>query len=287
MRQNTRMTRLLPLLSLLTFGCGGGEVCPAGQVRRDGVCEPYVADDPVPSTAWRPATGTTWQWQLSGGIDTTLDVEMYDVDLFDVPDETLETLRADGRVVICYFSAGSLEDWREDAADIPEAAVGRSLDGWAGEYWLDVTDAGVRAVMEARLDHAVARGCDGVEPDNVDGYANDNGVGLNATEQLDYNRFLADAAHTRGLSVGLKNDLDQVSALVEWFDWALNEECAAFEECGLLADFTDAGLAVFHTEYVDDWSDAADLADEVCGVAPGLSTLIKTWDLGAEYLACP
>ncbi len=198
----------------------------------------------------------------------------------------MDALKAAGRVVICYFSAGSYEDWRDDAGDFPEEAIGDPLEGWDGEWWLDVTDARVRELMEARLDRAAAAGCDGVEPDNVDGYNNDNGVGLNATEQLDYNRFLADAAHSRGLSVGLKNDLDQLEELEGWFDWALNEECATYDECGRLSVFTGAGKAAFHVEYVDRWADASDKADEVCGVGPGLDTLIKTWDLGAEHLAC-
>ena len=35
----------------------------------------------------------------------------------------------------------------------------------------------------------------------MDGYQNPNGVGLNATEQLEYNRFIADAAHERGIRI--------------------------------------------------------------------------------------
>ncbi len=242
----------------------------------------------VPSSEWwAPAPGTTWQWQLSGDVDTSLDVEAYDIDLFDTPDRALQSLRDDGRVVICYFSAGSHEDWRDDAGDFPDEALGEPLEGWAGERWLDVRDATVRALMEARLDHAVDRGCDAVEPDNVDGYANDNGFGLEADDQLDYNRFLAEAAHARGLSVGLKNDLDQVRNLEPDFDWALNEECMSFDECGRLDPFTDAGKAVFHVEYVDDWSAAESLAETACADRPaGFSTLIKTWDLGSEFLAC-
>ncbi len=49
--------------------------------------------------------------------------------------------------------------------------------------------------------------------------------------------------------VGLKNDLDQVAELVDWFDWALNEECHQFEECDLLEPFVAAGRAVFGVEY--------------------------------------
>lgn len=261
--------------------------CPDGQLRQDGDCVDYVPSDPVEGLeVWEPAPKTSWQWQLTEAVDLSYDVEMYDIDLFDASDLALATLRQQGRAVICYFSAGSYEDWREDAADFPAAALGDKLDGWPGERWIDVGDPTVREIMAARLDLAVARGCDGVEPDNVDGYANDNGLGLNATDQLDYNRWLADEAHSRGLSVGLKNDLDQIPDLLDWFDWALNEECVAYDECALLAPFTEAGKAAFHVEYVDDWSEAEALAAEVCGQGPSLDTLIKTWDLDASRLGC-
>lgn len=246
-------------------------------------------DDPVvsPTDVWSPAPGTSWQWQLTGTIDSSLEVAMYDVDLFDATDADLAQLVSDGRVVICYFSAGSHEDWRDDAGAFPSSAIGRDLDDWPGERWLDVRDDAVHSAMRARLDLAVARGCDGVEPDNVDGFANGTGFSLSSDDQLAYNRFLADEAHARGLSVGLKNDLDQLEALVDWFDWALNEECVAYEECDRLAVFTGSGKAAFHVEYVDSFADAPDLAADVCGVGPSLDTLVKTWDLGPERLACP
>lgn len=229
--------------------------------------------------------GTTWQWQLSGAIDTSLDVQMYDIDLFDAKEADFEALSS--RYVVCYFSAGTWEDWRDDADAFPQAAIGAAMEDWEGESWLDVRDASVRDALALRLDLAVDRGCDGVEPDNVDGYQNESGFDLTAADQLDFNRWLAEQAHTRGLSVGLKNDLDQVAALVDDFDWALNEECVAYDECGVLAPFTDAGKAVFHVEYVDTWADAEALADEVCEVGPNLDTLVKTWDLDERRMACP
>src|SRR4030067_2696679 len=58
---------------------------------------------------WRPAPGTTWQWQLTGTIDTSFDVQMYDVDLFDTPQTTIEQLHAYARSLIFYLRAGSLE----------------------------------------------------------------------------------------------------------------------------------------------------------------------------------
>lgn len=231
--------------------------------------------------------GTTWQWQLSGlPVDTSFDVQVYDVDLFETSDAEIATLHADGRTVICYFSAGSFETFRPDAADFPEPVKGSPLDPpFADELWLDIRAPEVRQIMQARLDLAVQRGCDGVEPDNVDGYANDNGFGLTAADQLDFNRFVAAEAHARGLSVGLKNDLDQLADLVDDFDWALNEECFTYDECALYADtFIAAGKAVLHAEYVD-----ASQLDAVCAVTQplGLSTLIKRIELDAYRLPCP
>jgi hypothetical protein len=198
---------------------------------------------------WLPRATDTWQWQLSGKVNTGYDVAVYDVDLFDTPTATLDRLHAAGRRIICYFSAGSSENWRADYDQFTAADQGRPLDGWAGEKWLDVRSANVRRIMGARLDLAKTRGCDAVEPDNVDGYSNANGLGLTAADQLDYNRFLADAAHARGLAVGLKNDLAQVKALEPAFDFAVNEQCAQYRECDKLKPFTAAGKPVFNAEY--------------------------------------
>lgn len=41
-------------------------------------------------------------------------------------------------------------------------------------------------------------------------FPNKNGVGLTAQDQLVYNKYLAAAAHARGLLIALKNDVSQV-----------------------------------------------------------------------------
>jgi hypothetical protein len=238
-------------------------------------------------TVWRPPVGTTWQWQLAGlPIDTSFRVAAYDVDLFTTTDDELATLKAHGAIVICYFSAGSWEEFRPDAADFPAVVKGRPLDApFDDEQWLDIRSAEVRTIVQRRLDLAAARGCDAVEPDNVEGYRNDTGFELAAAEQLDFNRFVAAEAHERALSVGLKNDLDQLADLEPDFDWALNEECFAYDDCARYRDnFLASNKSVFHAEYVD----RRQLA-EVCAVTHplGLSTLIKNIELDAFRLPCP
>ncbi len=197
---------------------------------------------------WRPKPGTSWQWQLQGKLDTSFKVDAYDLDLFDTSAATIAKLHNRGTKVICYFSAGSYEAWRPDAAKIPKAARGKKLQGW-DESWLDVRSKGVKAVMRARLALASKKGCDAVEPDNVDGYSHKTGFALTASDSLRYSMFLAREAHARGLSVALKNNLEQVKVLEPYFDFAINEECHAWRECAKLQPFIKARKAVLGVEY--------------------------------------
>jgi hypothetical protein len=243
---------------------------------------PGTVDAPA-GAIWHPAPGTSWQWQLSGTIDTSFDVAMYDVDLFETPQATIDALHAAGRRVICYVDAGSWEPGRPDAAQFPAAVLGKALVGWPDEKRLDVRDPRVRALIDARFDVAVSKRCDGVEPDNVDGYANDTGFPLTAGDQLAFDGGLAADAHARGLSVGLKNDLDQIPDLIGGVDWALDEQCFQYSECDALAPFVTAGKAVFEVEY-----GAPSLATTICPMANtrNFDTLIKNLALDAPRTAC-
>jgi len=272
-------------VSGVQMGCGGDDDDtddPPDWSDWDGGCEDDVEHD--------IAAETSWQWQLTGNIDTGVDVEVYDVDLFEVSQSVIDELHDDGRFVICYFSAGTWEEWRDDADLFPEDAVGNTMEEWDDEKWLDVRSNEIRSIMQDRLDVAVDKECDGVEPDNMDGYLNDNNSGFDfdGYDQLDYNQYIAEQAHDRGLSVGLKNDVDQLVELEPCYDWALNEECFAYDECHRYEPFVDAGKAIFHVEYVDDTSDGQDLADDICGdpALEGFSTLIKDWDLSSWRIAC-
>lgn len=215
---------------------------------------PASATPPAPITCvglpcWVPPAKTSWQIQLQGKIKTTFNATLYDVDLFDTPIATINTLHAAGRKVSCYFSAGSFENWRSDAGRFPAAVKGGG-NGWPGEQWLDVRRIDLLLpIMESRLDLCKAKGFDSVDPDNVDGYTNITGFPLAAADQLAYNATVANAAHSRGLTVALKNDLNQIPQLVPYFDWALNEQCFQYQECALLAPFRNAGKAVMNIEY--------------------------------------
>ncbi len=175
---------------------------------------------------------------------------MMDLDVYDTSAATIAKLHSLGKKVIGYISAGSYENWRDDAAKFPVAVLGKDMDGWPGEKWLDIRRIDVlRPIMEARMDMCKAKGFDGIDPDNVDGYANDSGFNLTYSDQIAYNRMLVEIAHARGLSIGLKNDLDQIADLVQYFDFAVNEQCFQYNECDTLMPFIKAGKPVFNVEY--------------------------------------
>lgn len=198
---------------------------------------------------WSPRPGLTWQWQLSGRVDTTVRAAVYDIDA-EVPRSVVSRLKSQGRRVICYVSAGSFESWRPDAGRFPSSVKGRALDGWPGERWLDIRQRAVLGpIMARRMDVCRSKGFDGVEADNVDGYSNRSGFPLTGAQQVAYNRMLARLAHARGLAIGLKNDVEQVRRLQPYFDFAVNEECVQYDECGAYRAFTRANKAVFQAEY--------------------------------------
>jgi Uncharacterized conserved protein len=234
-----------------------------------------------PRKIWKPKKGVSWQWQLSGKINTGVKAKVYDVDS-GVSKSTVRALHAKGRRVICYISAGSYENWRPDARKFPAKVKGKPLDGWPGERWLDIRQtATLRPIMAARMDVCRAKGFDGVEPDNVDGYTNDTGFSLTASQQRTYNRMLASLAHARGLSVGLKNDVEQVKALQPYFDFAVNEQCMEYDECDSYGPFLRAGKAVFHAEYELTTAQFCRSSRSL-----GLSSIRKKLNLGAWRQTC-
>jgi hypothetical protein len=239
---------------------------------------------PAPETAApRPTYKTppngSWQIQYTGEINASLEVDIYNLDLFDTDPALIGDLHARGVFVMCYFSAGSYEDWRPDIGKFPSEILGRDMEGWPGEKWLDIRRLDLLApIMEARLDLAAQKVCDGVDPDNVNGYTNDTGFPLTYEDQVKYNIWLAESAHGRGLSIGLKNDIEQIPALLPYFDWQLNEECFSYGECELLLPFIEAGKPVFTIEYELETSEFCEQAGEF-----GFQAIRKNWELD-EYI---
>ena len=288
--RNPRLRRITSLGGVLSCAIIVISTAACGE---DGGTAPDPDSSPTPDSTlvpitgewYRPAVATTWQWQLVGAVNTDYAVDLYDIDLFDTPATMIASLQASGKRVICYFSAGSFEDFRADASSFRSQDLGNPLGDFPDERWLDIRSATVLAIMETRLNLAVERGCDGVEPDNMDGFTNNSGFSLTSADQLTFNRTIANEAHERGLSVGLKNDLDQISDLLAFFDFQVNEQCHEFDECAALDAFITAGKPVFNAEYepvlVSDATARAQLCD--AARARNFRTLILPFDLDDSF----
>ena len=106
------------------------------------------------------------------------------------------------------------------------------------------------------------------------------GFGLSRAD-LKFNRWLADAAHARGLSVGLKNALGIAEQLEPKFDFAIVEQCFFYRECGLTRPFMDAGKSVLVVEYELSRSQFCDRAKRL-----GVTAMRKHLSLDAWRRPC-
>ncbi|CZR55179.1 related to endo alpha-1,4 polygalactosaminidase [Phialocephala subalpina] len=260
-------------------------------------------------SAWyQPAVGTSWQCALDPDIGSLdLPVEIYDIDLYTNSASVIDQLHQKGKQVICYFSAGTYEPNRPDSAEIKadKADVGKSLadEGWPEENWLNIRSDRIVDIMKKRIDTALAKGCDGVDPDNVDSY--DNGGGgftppLTSQDSIAYLRNLTTYAHTAtsskhrrrnprttGLGIGLKNAGAIVKDTAGFLDWVVNEQCVQYDECSTFQPFIGKGKPVFHIEYK---KQSKNVTKDCFGPdTGGFSTIIKPdeSDLPAAVTFCP
>lgn len=230
---------------------------------------------------------------------TTYDdrVPIYDIDLWDNPKETVDSRHAKGQKVVCYFSAGTWESWRPDADQFPDEVLGNKLEKWSRgpnvERWLDIRADVVRAVMRARIAKAQEKGCDAVDPDNVDIHDNDNGFSLSADNSLDYVQWLITESHSRGMAFGLKNAPGLLPSVMTNIQFAVNEECVQKKDCFLYESFVTAGKPVLHIEYPkgDDSNNDPVPGELMVGACAFMrshrfSTLIKNMDLDEWVQHC-
>ncbi|KAI7448635.1 hypothetical protein KC336_g702 [Hortaea werneckii] len=208
------------------------------------------------NTIWRPGARATWQIVLRHPLELSPnapaiepDVDVFDIDLFDNPPSTIDALHKLDKKVVCYFSAGSYEPCRSDSFQFRESDLGYPLDGWPDEKWLDLNSPNVRRIMANRIALARKKGCDAIDPDNIDGYNNDNGLDLEAYDSIKFIRFLSQQAQANGLSIGLKNAAEIVSDIEFDVHFSVVEECTEYEECGNFAPFINANKPVFQIEY--------------------------------------
>ena len=282
---------------LMLVSCGGGSSGQTPSPQSPATAMPTAAPTATPTAIptpnsgalWKPSVTDSFQWILSTAFDTSVNASVYDVDMFGTTAAQVAQLHALGRHAVCYIDVGSYENFRPDATSFPSQILGNVYVGFPNERWLDIRRIDLLTpIMTARFDLCRSKGFDAVEPDNVDGYQNATGFPLTASDQITYNTWIASLAHQRGLSVGLKNDSDQVSSLEPIFDFALEESCWVGGTCAALTPFHTDGKAVITVEYTDVTSSNTFLT-QYCPQAKSLGyyALLKNPVLDVWAEACP
>lgn len=132
-----------------------------------------ISPDVLQKPLWKPRIKSKFQIILSAAVDVNLglppspDVDIWDLDLFYHSKKEFDDLKRMGKKVICYFSAGTSEDWRADFKEFRAQDQGAKLPMWPGERWLDIRTPEVWRTMQKRIRFAHEQGCDAIDPDNM------------------------------------------------------------------------------------------------------------------------
>jgi endo-alpha-1,4-polygalactosaminidase (GH114 family) len=232
------------------------------------------------------AESVVWDIRLADGDLSGLPaMSVLEIDGAEATAGDVASLQAEGIVPICYINAGAWEEWRDDADAYPEEIIGSAYPGWDGERFVDIRRLDVLGpILEARLDDCAEKGFAAVDPDNVDTYDTETGFPLTEEDQLRFNRWLADAAHQRGLEIGQKNAPGLADELAGTFDFAVTEDCLVDGWCDEMEPYPSLSKPVLMVEYTD----RGYSVEELCALAEGTfgAVVIKQRDLGAWSAHC-
>ncbi|MGH3691760.1 MAG: endo alpha-1,4 polygalactosaminidase [Microbacterium sp.] len=227
-----RGTALAVLTVLLLAGCATAPAAPAPEIDL-------------------PPSGAVPDYQLGGAYDPAPGVGIVGRDRSAEP--------ASGVYSICYVNGfqtqpGELDVWPEDLLLQRDGETVFDPD-WPDEALLDTSSPEHRdriaAIVVPWIESCADAGFAAVEFDNLDSYSRSSGA-LALDDNLALAGVLVDAAHAAGLAAGQKNAAEDAVALSEraGFDFAVTEECAAYDECGAYTDVY--GEHVIDIEYADE-----------------------------------
>jgi hypothetical protein len=164
---------------------------------------------------------------------------------------------APGLYNICYVNAfqaqpDARDDWPADLL-LRDKKGEVVVDGDWDEALLDIGTPAKRGRIADRInqwiDDCAAKEYDAVEPDNYDSYTRSRGL-LTADDAMSFIKLLSAHAHARGLAVAQKNTVELAGLKSRTgLDFAVAEECGAYDECGAYAEaFDDRVVVIEYTE---------------------------------------
>jgi len=263
-------------------GVGGSSERGEPNQTGDGDSDDLLAPNPFAHLA--PEPGASFQIQLLGTLDTSIDADVFIVD-FEKEETELAPLVSASKYIACYFSAGSFEPWRDDAELFPESVLGDPLDDYPNERWIDVSSDAVLERMSARITLAKERGCSAIYPSLVRPGSSEVGFGLSSEEYLLFSQRLVALAHEAELGA-IHPSGSARTGEEELYDatLVLVSGCVSADNCGDWASYQESGRAVFIISEGSEASAADACPPEMDRIAP---TIVKEGNLSAFRYECP
>lgn len=199
-----------------------------------------------------PPEGAAPDYQLGEGYPPPEGVEILVRDRTSPPPEEMYS--------ICYINAfqtqpDELGDWPDELVLLSEEGDPVVDPDWPDEALLDTSTDDNREAIEdivsPWIQECAGAGFNAVEFDNLDSFTRSDGA-LTLENNLELAEELVEIAHEAGLAAAQKNSAENAATLRDEadFDFAIAEECAAFDECDLYTDVY--GQHVIAIEYSDD-----------------------------------
>ncbi|MBY4129316.1 endo alpha-1,4 polygalactosaminidase [Rhodococcus fascians] len=222
--------------------------CSSGPAQSDPAQTDSTQTDPVQTERFDYQLGAAYD--PPGGLDTV------------VRDSTAEPLP--GVLSICYVNGLQTQpgvEWNSDLL-LRDAGGEPVVDPeWPDEYILDPGTPEKRAAIDAVIgpiiDGCAARGFDAVEIDNLDSWTRFP-ESIDEDSVVALARLYADRAHASGIEIAQKNTPDGAVRMRDdvGFDFAVAEECLAYDECGSYT--SEYGARVYDIEYTDNLAEPFD-----------------------------
>ncbi|MBB5648911.1 endo alpha-1,4 polygalactosaminidase [Pedobacter cryoconitis] len=238
---------------------------------------------------WQPKAGVTFDWCLDDLKNSdTFTAEVVDVDAFTTTAQQVAALHAQGKKVIAYISAGTIEDDRPDINLLPKEVIGQVYPEWPKERWLDIRQREkLRPWLNSRIDRILSKGFDAIEPDNLDSYSNETGFDISINDTKLYCDFLIKLAHDKGLGIGQKNVPELSAEYSKKFDWVLTEDAFDQKWENDVKPYITQNKPVFAVEYTDQTSQST-FSNTICPKAKNLkySAILKKRGLDKWVFKC-
>jgi hypothetical protein len=250
-----RTARLFAALALVAVALSGCAV-QASDADAPSSGEPSTTLPPgaaAPSDVTLPPVGAAPDYQLGGPYDPAPGVGVVARDRTAEPADVYS---------ICYLNGfqtqpGERGVWPSELLLRDDAGQPVIDPNWPDEVLLDTsseaTRDGIVAIVEPWIAGCADAGFRAVEFDNLDTYARSDGA-LTFDVNLALAARLVEIAHAQGLAAGQKNAAEDSRALRDGarFDFAVTEECAAFDECdAYTAVYGEHVIAIEYTDALD------------------------------------